>query len=118
MASASDVDAASRPAGISFWSGLVTQMNYLDIVCIEVYCVSSICNRIAIRFELDVCLHTLVRCALQLPIWTYQSTIAEKRGIFVVLFYCLCIEIHCTGPVMLCERLVAFIFERCGGVDV
>ena len=93
-------------------------MSYLNIVWIEVYRVSSICDCIAIRFELDICLHTLVRGAPQLPNWAYLSTIAEKRGVFIVLLYRLCIEIHCTGPVMLCERLVAFNFERCGGVNV
>jgi hypothetical protein len=79
---------------------------------------SSICDGVTVGFKLDICLRISVNCLIWVANCTYLSTVAVKRGILIVLFYGLGIEIYSAGPVMLRKGLIAFQLQRGGGINV
>ena len=49
---------------------------------------------------------------------TDLCSIAEKRCIFVILFYCFCVELYRPWPVMFGKGLVALELQSGGGFDI
>jgi hypothetical protein len=90
---------------------------YLDIVRVERNGLVRICNCIAIRFELDVCLAKGVsrrECAADGRLAAYLGTICVERRLLVPQFYGLGVEVERSGPVLVLESFIALVFELGG----
>lgn len=89
------------------------EATYLDEVWIELNCLCSICNRIPIRFGLDVCLSIPNQSREQ--VFCSPSTYLRPVGIIcrllVVQLYGLGVEINSGRPVVRSKGFVAIVLE-------